>query len=345
MCSCTCLIFERKNKFRMSIRRIGLLIPIWFLLLFSACVKTPVQETADAATEKTPAPVLTPSQAEAPDPTATPAPTEEPAPTPFSIVWITDTQYLTSEHDAYKELGEWIASNRSEENIRYVVGTGDLVQTYNMEYQWDEFREFRKAFQDQIPDIYIAGNHDMRLKDSSFGLFVDHIYGEGGTEEQSYHSGQGKYELFSAGGIDWLIVGMSFGYGKEEAQWVKSVLDAYPDRNAILLFHDYLFRNGDLVKNAKTMFSVALEPSDNAKLVLCGHNAGFCIRTDEREGGKSYMQTIFCNRQNFDRQKGCIQLLRFDTARGVIEFEYFSPINDRAQSVSQEIPIDLHGQE
>ena len=57
------------------------------------------------------------------------------------------------------------------------------------------------------------------------------------------------------------------------------------------------------------------------------------------------MQTIFCNRQNFDRQKGCIQLLRFDTARGVIEFEYFSPINDRAQSVSQEIPIDLHGQE
>ena len=329
----------------MAIRKIGFLLLIWALLLFSACVKAPAQETADAALEETPAPTLIPKSTETPAPTATPAPTEEPAPTPFSIVWITDTQYLVYEPDAYRELGEWIASQREAENICYVVGTGDIVQTFDMEYQWEEFGKFRAAFRDQIPDIYIAGNHDMRLKDSTFGLFVDHLYGEGGTEEQSYHAGQGKYELFSAGGIDWLIIGMSFGYGKEEAQWVKSVLDAYPDRNAILLFHDYLFRNGDLVKNAKTMFSVALEPSANAKLVLCGHNTGFYIRTDERENGKSYMQTIFCNRQSFERQQGCIQLLRFDTVRGVINFEYFSPINDRAKPISQEIPIDLHGQE
>nr|MCR5072859.1 hypothetical protein [Clostridiales bacterium] len=150
-----------------------------------------------------------------------------------------------------------------------------------------------------------------------------------------------KYELFSAGGADWLIIGMSFGYGKEEAQWVKSVLDAYPDRNAILLFHDYLFRDGTLVKNAKTMFSVALEPSRNAKLVLCGHNAGFYIRTDERENKSEFMQTIFCNKQSIERQKGCIQLLRIDTARGLIDFEYFSPINDKENPEHKKIPIDL----
>lgn len=327
----------------MTIRKIGLLLPVFVLLLVSACAKPSGPDTETAVPEQTAAPASTPQPTQAP--TATPAPTEEPAPTPFSIVWITDTQYLTAERDAYRELGEWIAAHREEENIRYIVGTGDYVQTYNMEYQWDEFQKFREAFQGQIPDIYIAGNHDMRLKDGTFGLFVDHIYGEGGTEEQSYHSGQGKYELFSAGGTDWLIVGMSFDYGKEEAQWVKSVLDTYPDRNAILLFHDYLFRDGTLVKNAKTMFSVALEPSKNAKLVLCGHNTGFNIRTDKRGGEDGgYMQTIFCNRQNFDRQKGCIQLLRFDTVRGVIDFEYFSPINDWAKPARHEIPIDLQGQ-
>ncbi len=289
-------------------------------------------------------PTLTIKPTETPAPTATPVPTEEPAPTPFSIVWITDTQYLTYEPDAYRALGEWIASQREAENICYVVGTGDIVQTFNMEYQWEEFEKFCAAFRDQIPDIYIAGNHDMRLKDGTFDLFVDHIYGKGGTEEQSYHAGQGKYELFSAGGIDWLIIGMSFGYGKEEAQWVKSVLDAYPERNAILLFHDYLYRDGTLVKNAKIMYSVALESSQNAKLVLCGHNAGFYIRTDQRDGRNNYMQTIFCNRQSMDRQKGSIQLLKFDMDRGVIDFEYFSPISDSAKTVSQEIPIDLYGQ-
>ena len=326
----------------MTIRKIGLLLPVFLLFLISACAKKPAQEPAADFSYETPAPSLTPRPTETPQPTPTPDPTPEPAPTPFSIVWITDTQYLVYEQDAYKELGEWIASQCDSENICYVVGTGDIVQTFDMEYQWDEFQKFRAAFQGKIPDLYIAGNHDMQLKDSTFGLFVDHIYGEGGTEEQSYHSGQGKYELFSAGGADWLIIGMSFGYGKEEAQWVKSVLDEYPDRNAILLFHDYLFRDGTLVKNAKAMFSVALEPSRNAKLVLCGHNTGFYIRTDEREGENAgYMQTIFCNRQSFERQNGCIQMLRIDTARGLIDFEYFSPINDRAKPVQHEIPIDI----
>ena len=328
----------------MTIRKFKLLLPIFFILLFSACAKAPAQEPADTPVQGTASPVPTPRPAETPVQTAAPEPTEEPAPTPFSIVWITDTQYLVYEQDAYRELGEWIASQREAENICYVVGTGDIVQTFDMEYQWEEFRKFRAAFQGRIPDLYIAGNHDMRLKDSTFGLFVDHIYGEGGTEEQSYHSGQGKYELFSAGGADWLLIGMSYGYGKEESQWVKSVLDAYPDRNAILLFHDYLFRDGTLVKNAKTMFSVALEPSGNAKLVLCGHNTGFYIRTDEREGEDGgFMQTVFCNRQSLDRQIGSIQLLRIDTVRGMIDFEYFSPINGRAKAFSREIPIDLQG--
>ena len=325
----------------MTIRKTGLMLPIILLFLISACAKTPAQEPAGVLPQETPAPSVTPQPTEIARSTVTPVPTEEPAPTPFSIVWIADTQYLVYEQDAYKELGEWIASQREAENIRYVVGTGDIVQTFDMEYQWEEFRKFRAAFHEQIPDLYIAGNHDMQLKDSTFGLFVDHIYGEGGTEEQSYHSGQGKYELFSAGGAEWLIIGMSFGYGKEEAQWVKSVLDAYPDRNAILLLHEYLFRDGTLVKNAKTMFSVALEPSRNAKLVLCGHNAGFYIRTDERDDKSGYMQTIFCNRQSIDRQKGCIQLLRIDTTRGLIDFEYFSPINDKEKPERKEIPIDL----
>ena len=331
----------------MIIRKTGLLLTACVLLLMlSACAKAPLAETLESAAAGTLSPSLAPQPTATPAPTETPTPTATPAPTPFSIVWITDTQYLVYEQDAYKELGEWIASQQETENICYVVGTGDIVQTFDMEYQWEEFQKFRMPLRDRIPEIYIAGNHDMRLKDSTFGLFVDHIYGEGGTEEQSYHSGQGKYELFSAGGVDWLIIGMSFGYGKEEAEWVKRVLDSYPDRNAILLFHDYLFRDGTMVKNAKTMFSIALEPSQNAKLVLCGHNTGFYIRTDEHVGENGgYMQTIFCNRQSTERQKGCIQLLRFDTVRGVIDFEYFSPINDRAKSVRQEIPIDLHGQE
>ena len=117
----------------MTIRKIGLLLPVFLLFLISACARKPAQEPAAGFSYETPALSLTPRPTETLQPTPTPDPTPEPAPTPFSIVWITDTQYLVYEQDAYKELGEWIASRRDSENICYVVGRGDIVQAVDME--------------------------------------------------------------------------------------------------------------------------------------------------------------------------------------------------------------------
>ena len=329
------------------------IIPLLLILLLTGCAVKNEKlepETAAVAVEATPVPepekTEPPAVTEIPEEKATEIPkdeqeaTEEPE-TVFSVVWITDTQKLAYEENGYLKLSDWCLENREEKNIRYIFGTGDYVETFKMEYQWQEFLKFRDTIDGKIPWIFVAGNHDIKLYDMTYDTFTDHVYGENGAAEQEYNKGQGKYELFSAGGIDWIVIGVSFGYGKEEAVWVSEVLDRYPERKAILLFHDYLYKDGGLIRNAKPMFSDSVMSHTNVRLILCGHNAGYIVRTDPLEDG-GFVQTLFCNKQNQTKQTGSIQLLTFDTEKQQVELDYFSLLSDQSEMIHDLIPLDLH---
>ena len=48
----------------------------------------------------------------------------------FSIVWITDTQYLSKSYPAYFDnLCRWIVAHRNVYNVKMVVHTGDIVDS------------------------------------------------------------------------------------------------------------------------------------------------------------------------------------------------------------------------
>nr|WP_237447599.1 LamG-like jellyroll fold domain-containing protein [Nocardioides flavescens] len=92
---------------------------------------------------------------------------------------------------------------------------------------------------------------------------------------------QNNYVLFSAGGLDFVAVGLSYGVTAEEAAWAGSVFERYHDRNGILLTHAYLApstapdgRGAGFSTDGSRLFDQVVKANPNVFLVLSGHEHG-----------------------------------------------------------------------
>ncbi|MEV0157004.1 LamG-like jellyroll fold domain-containing protein [Micromonospora sp. NPDC050686] len=92
---------------------------------------------------------------------------------------------------------------------------------------------------------------------------------------------QNNYVLFSAGGLDFVAVGLSYGVTQAEADWASSVFQRYRDRNGILLTHAYIAPSGapdgrgaNFSTDGSRAFSTIVTANPNVFLVLAGHEHG-----------------------------------------------------------------------
>ncbi|MBY8872357.1 DUF5011 domain-containing protein [Micromonospora sp. PLK6-60] len=92
---------------------------------------------------------------------------------------------------------------------------------------------------------------------------------------------QNNYVLFSAGGLDFVAVGLSYGVTQAEADWASSIFRRYRDRNGILLTHAYLAPSGtpdgrgaSFSTDGSRAFSTIVSANPNVFLVLAGHEHG-----------------------------------------------------------------------
>ncbi|MEU4291270.1 Ig-like domain repeat protein [Kribbella sp. NPDC026596] len=153
----------------------------------------------------------------------------------------------------------------------------------------------------------IAGNHDNQLgaetgPDSRFSKMFSadryrevskawpagaeyHAWDEKVNADGSITPGkdnQNNYVLFSAGGLDFVAVGLSYGVTPEEANWAASIFKRYKDRNGILLSHDYLRPStnpdgrdtGFSTPDGSPLYKQVVENNPNVFLVLAGHEHG-----------------------------------------------------------------------
>lgn len=238
----------------------------------------------------------------------------------FSIAHFTDTQYLSEGaveqtaaeraiwEQAYGDTTRWIAANADERKIAYVAHTGDIIEN-NIRTPGDEammqqvIGEFEVSSRQQqildgagVTNQVIAGNHDNRsgtedgpdaLYNQYYGpdryeaaddLWTDAEYGGPWREGDN----QNNYTLFSAGGLDFVSVGLSYGVTREEAEWADGIYKRFPDRNGILLSHDYLAastqtdgRNaGFAAPDGSMLYKTIVEDNPNVFLILAGHVHG-----------------------------------------------------------------------
>ncbi|MFI2485356.1 metallophosphoesterase [Promicromonospora kroppenstedtii] len=242
---------------------------------------------------------------------------EDPDDYDFSMVHYTDTQYLTEgaveqetpEERAvwaqgYNGVMDWIVDNADERKIAYVAHTGDITETniraFPEELEDQVVGEFEFASQAQaridaagIPNGVVAGNHDNQsgtdatLYNEYFGPDRYEALSED-WEDASYGgvmepgSNENHYDLFSAGGLDFVVVGLSYGVTRDEAEWAASIFDRYSDRNGILLTHDYLEPSASPDgrganfggPDGPLLYNLLVKDNPNVFMVLAGHRHG-----------------------------------------------------------------------
>ncbi|WP_448809054.1 metallophosphoesterase [Agromyces bauzanensis] len=245
----------------------------------------------------------------------------DPAEYDFSIAHFTDTQYLSEGaveqetpeeraiwESAYAGVTEWIAANAESRKIAYVAHTGDLIENNIRKPATDAMQqqvigEFEVSSDAHatldaagVPNGVIAGNHDNQsgtengpeaIYNRYFG--PDRYQAASAGWQQAEYGGpwregdnQNHYDLFSAGGLDFVVVGLSYGVTREEAEWADGVFKQFPDRNGILLSHDYLApstqpdgRNATFsAPDGSMLYNRVVKDNPNVFLILAGHEHG-----------------------------------------------------------------------
>ncbi len=161
-------------------------------------------------------------------------------------------------------------------NIEYVFHSGDLVDEADQEYQWLHADEYMKTLDDaNIPYGVLAGNHDVLQKDNDYTEYYKY-FGEDRFMEKPYYGGsylnnRGHYDLISVNGNDFIMMYLGWGIDEEGIAWMNEILAQYPDRMAILTFHEYLQATGTRHPLGEKLYNEVVIPNENVVTVLSGH--------------------------------------------------------------------------
>lgn len=133
----------------------------------------------------------------------------------FSIIWITDTQYLSASHPTYYDsLCRWIVNNKETYNVQMVVHTGDIVDTEGNRTQWSNANQSMSILLNNgIPYCWDAGNHDYNATcwiGSQFAAFSPQTMQGRPYWTDSYYDGMDTAVQFSIKGWNCLIINIAY---------------------------------------------------------------------------------------------------------------------------------------
>jgi hypothetical protein len=170
----------------------------------------------------------------------------------FSVVWITDTQYLSEVYPAYyNSLCRWIVSNEEKYNIKMVIHTGDLVEDEWNTTQWKQADQSMSILlTNGIPYCWDAGNHDYNSTywiGNQYSAFNPALMTEKHYWVGDEFNGQNTAIHVNIAGWDLLVINLSYHANDSAIAWASDVLDAYPNSHAIVATHAYLNEKGTYV--------------------------------------------------------------------------------------------------
>ncbi|MEO2202831.1 S-layer homology domain-containing protein [Paenibacillus pabuli] len=268
-----------------------------------------------------------------------PAP-ESQDPYDFSFVWMSDTQYYSQSYpQIYQNIVNWIAGQKENMNIKYVIHTGDVVDKADQEYQWIEADKNMKVLEDaSIPYGVLAGNHDVGHQDNDYAKFQQYFGEDRFKNNQvfggSYENNRGHYDLVSANGNDFVIVYMGWGLGEEEIEWMNDIVSKYPERKAILCLHEYLLVSNNRSPIADEIFEKVVKPNQNVIAALSGHYHDAELKVDQLDDNgdgipdRNVYQMLADYQGAPEGGLGYIRLMQFDMANNKLHIKTYSPYLD-----------------
>ena len=276
---------------------------------------------------------------------------------PFTIVAVPDTQFYAAYYPgSYLAQTQWIVDNKQTRNIAFVSQLGDCVDDASDTAQWiaaDAAWDLVEnpettGLADGIPYGIAVGNHDQSpvgnagtvSNPSATTALYNLWFGVGRFQGRSYYGGSygldndNHYELFSAGGMDFIAIYMEYmpsdsALRQNVLTWADGLLKTYANRRAIVTSH-YLMEGGSshAFSNQGQATWSALKNNHNLFLMLCGHLDTAKGRTDTYVDGTG-TTTTHTLRSDYQFQpnggNGWLRIMTFSPASDTIDVTTFSP--------------------
>jgi len=142
------------------------------------------------------------------------------------------------------------------------------------------------------------------------------------------------------------MIYMGWGISDDEIAWINSVLKEYPDRKAILCFHEYLEVTGGLGEIPKNIHEKIIKSNPNVCMVLSGHYHGSNQVVDQFDDNGDGINDRNVHEILFDYQSmpeggsGYMRLMHFNEKEKKIIFRTYSPVLDDYYADASDFSID-----
>lgn len=276
----------------------------------------------------------------------------------FTLAVLPDTQNYVDDLLTYSHFTaqtQWIADHIQLEsnprNIQFVSHLGDVVSHANDPNQWLRADAAMDTLDNVVKYSVLPGNHDYEatnFKNTGTSSYLAH-FGPQRFESYSWfggadESGNNTYQLFSAGGYDFLHLSLEWRPSENlpirdvaPLEWAQSVLDAHQNIPVILSTHAYLaeepFGRFGLAQDLWDQF---IRSNDQVFLVLNGHyhvGGGENHQVSLNDYGRPVFEVL----QNYqDYYFGWMRLINFDFPNDRLSFETYSPVLDSYQTETVE---------
>ena len=265
---------------------------------------------------------------------------------PFTIVMLPDTQHYSRKYpELFMAQTEWVKENRDKENIVFVTHVGDIVndRKQNMN-EWVVAQKAMSVLDGVVPWGVAIGNHDFdntACRPEQATVFIEQFgpqrfrgcswYGGAST------NGLNSYQLFSGGGIDFLILHLELDVPDFAISWASEVLRANPHRAAIVTTHSYLNGvsgtngyNGAVSKygnSGEEVWNKLVRCHPQIFLVLCGHHQRTiaCRQVSTNDAGGRVVEMLADYQRLHNGGDAWLRVLRFDPAQKEIQVRTYSP--------------------
>lgn len=255
----------------------------------------------------------------------------------FTLAWESDTQYYNEEfHEHQTNIHDYVLAERENKNIQFMFHTGDVVDDWDQPAQWATANpEYQRLDDAGLPYSVLAGNHDVGHTSNDYTEFSRHFgeqrYVDNPWYGESYQDNRGHYDLFSAGGIDFINVAMGWGPDDEEIAWMNEVLAKHPERVAILNLHEFMLTTGGLGPIPQRILDEVAATNPNVSMIMSGHYHDAFQRTDSFDDDGDGVDDRTVTSMLFDYQglpeggQGYLRLLHFDNQGQKMMVRTYSP--------------------
>lgn len=217
--------------------------------------------------------------------------------------------------------------------IKAVIQNGDITDK-NSDSEWKFASSLLMPLSYKVPLVISTGNHDYDWVNSNIYSRQTSKINQyfrcntlPGQTVQTFEDGSIENAIHTIlfGGRSLHILALEFAPRKEVVEWADSIITSCPDSIYIIVSHEFLEANGNIVNNNNSYAKMQMKDGssvvtpteiweqlafnhDNVRAIVCGHN-GFCkVRSTPNSTGRIIPQVLFNLQYQDNGGKGLVML-------------------------------------